>query len=103
MGVYVVTGSLLPLERIVSTSMWRRWMTCTDTRSLTRSGAAAGVCRSCHRTDVAAYDHGYLASANVFLAHKGDVGRLTIASAASTPQSNLGLDHSGLSGMTAER
>ena len=79
----MVTGSLLPLGSIFSTSVWGRGMTCTDTSSPTR------------RADVAGYHHGHVAGADVFLAHKDDVGRLHHRiGRLDRPNETFGLDHS---------
>ena len=92
-GAYAVTGSLLPLGRIFSTSVCGRGMTCTDTSSPMRRGPS--VCRSFHRADVAAYHHGDVAGADVFLAHEHDVGGLHHRiGRLDRPNETFGLDHS---------
>ena len=78
-------------------------MTCTDTSSPTRRGGP-GVCRGFDRADVAADHHGHVAGADVFLAHKDDVGRLHHrVGRLDRPNETLGLDHSqGLEWHAAE-
>jgi hypothetical protein len=94
MGAYVVTGSLLLLGRIFSTSVCGRGMTCTDTSSPTRRGGP-GVCRSFHRADVAADHHGHVAGTDVFLTDQHDVGRLHHrVGCLDRPNETFGLDHS---------
>src|SRR5712692_4026870 len=58
-------------------------------------GRGSGVCRRFHRADVAADHHGHVTGADVFLAHKDDVGSFHHrVGCLDRPNETSGLDHS---------
>ncbi len=79
---------------IFSSSVCGRGMTCTDTSSPTHRGGPC-VCRSFYCADIAAYHHGHVAGADVFLANEHDVRSLDHrVGCLDSPNESFGLDHS---------